>query len=404
MRWRARAVRLLISVLPAPAWKSALTRRKGFSIDDFRLDTLSIERLALSEWCGNWLQLSSPGIEDQKTMPSLAEKIFIADGRLRPAWRFALSIPGVFVAFLAAQLGLEMVPQGVKSRFASFQIFFFNHLLLLLALLGVFKILTAFCDRTPLGSVGLAFHSRWGRELGVGTILGAVMILTVAALEGILRQAHFGVNSLSPAQVLSTGGFYGVTFGLAATNEELVFRGYPFQRLVEAITAAGGIFLTSALFGLAHLGNAHHTWVSTANTALVGVPLAIAYLRTRSLWMPVGIHFSWNFVLGFVIGLPISGYALPESLLKAQVHGAAWLTGAEYGPEGGVLATIAILGATIYLLLSKRICVSEEMRELTVGPSITAQFPTISEAAAPSTCPGEVGGGGSAPQGGDRRG
>lgn len=317
-------------------------------------------------------------------MPTTVERIFLVGGRLRSAWRFFLSVPGVYVAFAATQVVLQALPQSFKSRSPYFQTFFLENLLLLLALLGVFKVLTAFCERRPLGSVGLAFHGRWGRELGLGIILGAAMILAVAALERTFRLAHFGLNSLSPAHALSSGVFYSLTLAMAATNEELVFRGYPFQRLVEAITPAGGIAVASALFGLAHLGNAHHTWISTVNTALVGVPLAIAYLRTRSLWMPVGIHFTWNFVLGFVIGLPVSGFAFPESLLQAQVHGAAWLTGAAYGPEGSVLATMVIVGATIYVLLSKRIYVSEEMRELVMGSSSSAtQFPAITGVTAP---------------------
>jgi hypothetical protein len=365
------------------------------------LAALSIENR--QSQIGNRLQTSSPCVKDEESVPISAERVFFVGGRLRPAWRFFLSIPGVVVAFSAAHIALGMVPQGLKSRLPHTQLFLLEHLLLLLALLGVFKILTAFCDRRPLGCVGLAFHPRWGRELGLGIVLGTALILTVAALEGTLRLAQFGVASLSPAQALSAAAFYGVTLAMAATNEELVFRGYPFQRLVEAITPAGGIAVTSVLFGLAHLGNAHHTWISTANTALVGVPLAIAYLRTRSLWMPVGIHFSWNFVLGFVIGLPVSGWAFPESLLKARVQGAAWVTGAEYGPEGGVLATFAILGATIYLLLSKRIYVTEKMRELIMGPSTAAQFPAVTEDPAPATSPGEVGSRGSRPQGPDRR-
>ena len=68
---------------------------------------------------------------------------------------------------------------------------------------------------------------------------------------------------------------------------------------------------------------------------LVGVPLSVAYLRTRALWMPVGIHFAWNYVQGFIFGLPVSGFRLPTSVLTARVHGAAWLTGSAYGPEGG---------------------------------------------------------------------
>jgi hypothetical protein len=119
---------------------------------------------------------------------------------------------------------------------------------------------------------------------------------------------------------------------------------------------------------LAHLGNSYHTWISTLNTMLVGIPLSIAYLRTRSLWMPVGMHFTWNYVQGFVFGLPVSGYKFSPTLLTVQIHGAAWLTGSQYGPEGGLLSTIVIVGAGIYLFFAP-IRMSEKMRELVLGPS-----------------------------------
>jgi hypothetical protein len=105
---------------------------------------------------------------------------------------------------------------------------------------------------------------------------------------------------------------------------------------------------------------------------LVGIPFSIAYLRTRSLWLPVGMHFTWNYVQGFVFGLPVSGYAFPHSLLKVQVHDAAWLTGSAYGPEGGLLSTVAIVGAGVCLFLSPRIKMSERMRELVFGPCLDA--------------------------------
>ena len=301
-------------------------------------------------------------------MPTTVERVFLIEGRLRSGWRFFLSVPGVLVAFSASEVVADALPRGLGTPLSRFQSFFLPELVLLLGLLGVFKVMTALCDRRPLRSVGLAFHPRWGRELGRGVILGGAMVLTVAGLEWTLRLAEFRVSSLSLAQALSAGMLYFLVLAMAATSEEMVFRGYPFQRLAEAITPVGGVAVCSALFGIVHMGNAHHTWISTAITALVGVPLSIAYLRTRSLWMPVGIHLSWNFVLGFVVGLPVSGLAFQERLLQAQVRGAAWLTGAEYGPEGGVLAAIAIVGGSLYLLLSKRIYVSEEMRQLVMSP------------------------------------
>jgi hypothetical protein len=168
--------------------------------------------------------------------------------------------------------------------------------------------------------------------------------------------------------VLRAGSFTFVVLAVAAINEEAIFRGYAFQRLVESVTPVGAIAVTSALFGLGHLGNPHHTWISTANTMLVGIPFAIAYLRTRSLWMPIGMHFIWNFLMGFLLGLPVSGITLPVSVFQARVHGAAWWTGTEYGPEGGLLASGVIVAATLYLLLSKRIYTTEEMKALVFDP------------------------------------
>src|SRR5208282_4309884 len=118
----------------------------------------------------------------------------------------------------------------------------------------------------------------------------------------------------------------------------------------------------------------HRTWISTLNTALVGIPFCIAYLRTRSLWMPIGMHFVWNFLLGFLLGLPVSGLTITPSVFAADVGGPTWLTGGDYGPEGGLLATGAILIVTLYLSLTKRIYTSEEMKALVLAP-VTSNWP-----------------------------
>ena len=174
--------------------------------------------------------------------------------------------------------------------------------------------------------------------------------------------------------MLRAGSFSFALFAVAAANEEAVFRGYPFQRLVESITPVGAIAVTSALFGLAHLANPHRTWISTLNTALVGIPFAVAYLRTRCLWMPIGMHFIWNFLQGFFLGLPVSGLTVPASVLTARVRGPIWLTGGEYGPEGGLLALGPILVVTAYLSFTKSIYTSEEMKALVFAP-VTSRWP-----------------------------
>jgi hypothetical protein len=294
------------------------------------------------------------------------EDIILVDGNLRPVWRFFLSLVLAFLAYSVAYLLAEEVRDLIPRAGAWYGFFF---LFELLALLGSFKVMTRLFEHKPLGVVGLAFHPCWVKELCVGLGIGGCMMVSVGGVEALLGFARFAPNTLPASAELAYGSGLFLVLFISATNEELIFRGYPFQRLVESLGPTGAIAVSSACFGLAHLGNSHHTWISTINTMLAGVPLSIAYLRTRSLWMPVGMHFTWNYVQGFIFGLPVSGYTFSPALLKVQVHGATWLTGSDYGPEGGLLSTVVIVGAGVCLFLSARIRISERMKELVLGPS-----------------------------------
>jgi hypothetical protein len=297
------------------------------------------------------------------------EDTFLLDGNLRAVWRFFLSLVLVFLAYAVAYLLAGEVWDLIPRAGAWYgSLFLFQ----LLGLLASFKAMTGVFEQKPLDVVGLAFHPCWVKELGMGLGIGGIMMVSVGGAEGLLGLARFARNPLPARTELAYGSGLFLVLLISATNEELVFRGYPFQKLVESLGAPGAVAVSSACFGLAHLGNSHHTWVSTVNTMLVGIPLSIAYLRTRSLWMPVGMHFTWNYVQGFVFGLPVSGHTFSPCLLKVQVHGSAWLTGSDYGPEGGLLSTVAIVGAGICLFFSSRIRISERMKELVFGPPLDA--------------------------------
>jgi hypothetical protein len=297
------------------------------------------------------------------------EDIILVDGNLRPIWRFFLSAVLVFlayaVAYLLAREVRDLIPQSGAWHGSLF-------LFQLLALLGSYKVMTRVFEHKPLGVVGLAFHPDWVKELCMGLGIGGIMMVSVGGAEALLALARFAPSPVPASAELAYGSGLFLVLFISATSEELAFRGYPFQKLVESLGPVGAVAVSSACFGLAHLGNPHHTWISTVNTMLIGIPLSIAYLRTRALWMPVGMHFTWNYVQGFVFGLPLSGYTISPSLLKVQVHDAAWWTGSSYGPEGGLLSTVAIVGAGICLFMSPRIRMSERMKELVFGPSLDA--------------------------------
>ncbi len=298
-----------------------------------------------------------------------ANFLFRSNRRAKPVWRFFLSALLVVVAYVGVQAVAALAFVLAGQRPELFLSLFTANFLVLAALLALYKMLTASLDAKPLASVGLAFRGRWKQELAMGVAYGAAMILAVAGLEGLFGLADFTRRQSggTPDQIFVWGLYAFLLFSIAGTAEELTFRGYPFQRLVEVLGPIGAVGVTSALFGVAHLGNRSHTWVSTANTMLVGVPLAVAYLRTRSLWLPVGLHVSWNFFQGYALGFPVSGLLLPQALVRTEVHGADWLTGGAYGPEGGLIATCVIILATGYLAFTRSIYISKEMRELVFG-------------------------------------
>jgi membrane protease YdiL (CAAX protease family) len=283
---------------------------------------------------------------------------------MHPLWRFLLAVIVIFgtMTLTGAITGTAFMMVGIHP---SLEVAVFTEAALFTAVIcAIFKLMLSAFDHRPFGSMGLAFHPRWWKELRYGISLGAAMIFAVALVEWIAHDASFGFR---PHTFLLGGIFAMCMFAAAAAKEEIIFRGYAFQQLAEAITPTGAVVLMSLLFGLVHLANPHRTWVSTLNTALVGLPLSIAYLRTKALWMPIGIHFIWNFLQGFFLGLPVSGMMMTGGVLSAHVTGPEFLTGGAYGPEGGVIATIVILIATVYVGLAKHIRPAREMEELAVA-------------------------------------
>ncbi len=301
-------------------------------------------------------------------MTKAVAKVVLESSRLRPFVRLLLSVAGIIIVTTAAgivAIGMgtpfDWLPRGLAL------LFWFN-LLSLPLLLALYTLLTHRFEGRPLGSVGVAFHPRWKNELAMGMAAGTAMLLAVASIERLLGVARFPLGPSHAAAVVFAGGFYFLALMVAASVEELLFRGYPFQRLVEVAGPAIAVIAVSIVFGAAHLRNPFQSWISTVNTALVGVLLAVCYLRTRALWLPIGIHFAWNFVQGYVLGFPVSGMVFPRGILQANVSGPPWLTGGAYGPEGSILSIGVIAAGTVYFFVSRRIFVTREMQGLALGP------------------------------------
>lgn len=133
-----------------------------------------------------------------------------------------------------------------------------------------------------------------------------------------------------------------------AVTEELIFRGILFPMIQSWIGPLGALIATAALFGMLHWGNPHATPLSSLAIAIeAGGMLGLAYLVTRSLWLPIGLHAGWN-LAETLVGVPLSGHDLP-GLFTTALTGPAWATGGAFGPEAGVPALLVCLGACAVL-------------------------------------------------------
>jgi hypothetical protein len=127
--------------------------------------------------------------------------------------------------------------------------------------------------------------------------------------------------------------------------EELLFRGILFRWIEEFGGSWIALVVTSGLFGLAHILNPNATWFSSFAIAMeAGVLLGGAYMLTRSLWMPMGLHAAWNFTQGEIFDVPVSGLD-EHGLVQAKLSGPVLLSGGQFGLEASV---IALVGATLF--------------------------------------------------------
>jgi membrane protease YdiL (CAAX protease family) len=196
-------------------------------------------------------------------------------------------------------------------------------------------------EGSQLAAFGMAWSKTSQRELWAGVGGGAGAAATIFVLALATRMAHVErvpAPGFWPLDVV----FLLVVLAFGAVGEELLFRGYAFQLMVRTMGEFASVLPVAVLFGLAHLGNRGVTPLAIFNTILWGVLLGYAFLLTRALWLPIGLHFGWNGAMP-LLGVNLSGFTMvvPGYALHWSA-GESWSGGA-YGFEGSVLTTAAVV-------------------------------------------------------------
>jgi membrane protease YdiL (CAAX protease family) len=184
------------------------------------------------------------------------------------------------------------------------------------------------------------------RALALGTLAG--IGLFTATVLAIAIFGGFGIDGWG-----SFGGMLSI-FGLmtaVATVEEVLFRGILFRQIEERAGTWPALAVSASLFGLLHLINDPTAVGGALAIVAAGLMAGGAYVATRALWLPIGLHLGWNFAEGGIFGVPVSGAdSSTLGLLRGVFDGPALLTGGTFGPEASVFAVLAALLAAGYLL------------------------------------------------------
>ncbi len=264
----------------------------------------------------------------------------------RPLWHRILEFPLVAMLIallffvLATALGIflgKFVSIGQPATAAV-------HMAINIGLvLAAYKLVIARLGETPRDDLpAQGSLPALGKGIGAGAALFTAVV-GIAALSGVYHVIGRGNASDLLLPLISTAIMPGFM-------EELLFRGILFRWIEEFAGSWVALLVTSALFGLAHILNPGATWFSSFAIAVeAGLLLGGAYMLTRSLWMPIGLHAAWNFTQGAIFGVPVSG-GPSSGLLRSTLSGPTILSGGTFGLEASIIAVVICASAGIWFV------------------------------------------------------
>ncbi|MFF0257193.1 CPBP family intramembrane glutamic endopeptidase [Micromonospora zamorensis] len=200
--------------------------------------------------------------------------------------------------------------------------------------------------RTERRSVTELARSGAGARITRGALIGFAMF--AAVIVNIAFVGDYDINGLgSVTGAVALLGF----MAAAAVTEELLFRGVLFRITEERTGTWIALLLTGVVFGLMHLLNPDASlWGAVAIAVEAGFMLAACYAATRNLWVPIGLHFGWNFAAGGIFSVVVSGNGESEGLLDTSMSGPALVTGGGFGPEGSLYTVAAGVALTVVFM------------------------------------------------------
>jgi membrane protease YdiL (CAAX protease family) len=286
-------------------------------------------------------------------------KVFInaSEGRMRSGWRILIFLI-IFWCLAAISLVIKPLFGSITKRE-----YLENYSLLIVLILAVAATLSVwisrkYLDKQSFASLGLGRRGRAMPDLLFGFVLSAIMAgFFLLMAVGLNLVEITGVNWDSALQgSRPDSGLFGLmqSFSVATMLillfehilvgywEELVFRGYLFQNMVNGMGQLPAILLSCLIYGVIHYLNPNATVLSSVIIMLFGFLRIFGYLTTGLLWLSMGMHIGWNFFQGPVFGFAASGHQ-KATWLELNILEPNWLSGGAFGPEGSLLIIPVVL-------------------------------------------------------------
>ena len=235
-----------------------------------------------------------------------------------------------YIVMISPMIGLPVVKQMSPTANLAFEVAQFLSMFVPAALMMWFM-----DGKSP---VAMGFAPRgMGGDFFSGSVVGAFIFfvgLGVAFAAGWAR-LDLQLQNFSMAAL----GLSALVMSIHAAMEEVMFRGYILQELMSKFSTATSVSVSSVIFVALHAGGLVKDEVGivgAVNILLASVLMSVAYLRTRQLWLPIGIHAGWNFTQGPLLGISVSGNDLSEGWHAVALEGSKWVTGGQFGFEASL--------------------------------------------------------------------
>jgi CAAX protease family protein len=293
--------------------------------------------------------------------PSAVQKIFTGPNGIRAGWRLVIFL-AIFLAFVqgttqivrripAFHGRLQQINNGEITPWT--QIFGEGTTVLFLVVAA--GIMTKIEKRT-FTDYGLPLSEAFGKFFWQGVPLGFAMLSLLLAMIAALHGFSLSGMAVGGGEAVKYGVLYAIGFILVGIFEEFSFRGYMQSTLASGMGFWPAALVISFIFGAGHLGNPGEAIFGAIMAGSFGLLAAFALRRTGNIWLPIGMHASWDWGETYFYGTPDSGLLAQGHLLNSSFHGPSWITGGTVGPEGSLLvfAVLIIWALIIHLLFPAR--------------------------------------------------